>query len=123
MKARFLYESRGQYWFDEFGNSKNRFSLGAEEIGDSARFLKSNLEVLAIKFSEKVIAIELPIKVDYKVAETPPSLRGNTAQGGTKTVVIETGAKIAAPLFINEGDVVRVNTATGEYAERVEKST
>ncbi|MBI2034101.1 MAG: elongation factor P [Candidatus Liptonbacteria bacterium] len=121
MKSRLLYESRGMYWLDEIGNPKNRFSLTTEEIGDGAQFLKPNLEVQAIKFDDKIINIELPIKVDYKVVEAPPTVRGNTAQGGTKTVVIESGAKISAPLFINEGDIIRVNTQTGEYAERIEK--
>ncbi len=121
MKARFLYESRGQFWFDETGNPKNRFSLVAETIGDETQFLKPNLEVIALKFSDKIINIELPIKVDYKVVEAPPAIRGDTAQGGTKVVVIEGGAKISAPLFINEGDTVKINTQTGEYVERVEK--
>lgn len=121
MKSRFLYESRGECWFNESGNPRNRFSLKAEDLRDTAQFLKANLEVLAIKFEDKVMSVELPIKVDYKVTEAPPAIRGNTAQAGTKIVVIETGAKINAPLFINERDVVRINTQTGEYAERVEK--
>lgn len=122
MKSRFLYESRGIYWFDEIGNPQNRFSFKVEDLGDAIQFLKSNLEVLAIKFDDKIISIELPIKVDYKVVEAPPSVRGDTAQGGTKVVVIESGAKISTPLFINEGDIVRINTQTGEYTERVEKA-
>ncbi len=60
--------------------------------------------------------------MDFKVVEAPPAVRGNTAQGGNKTVKIETGAEILVPLFINEGDIIRINTQTGEYAERVEKS-
>jgi len=122
MNAKFIYESKGEYWFNEVGKPQNRFSLGREEIGDEADFLKSNLEVQAVIFNEKIISIELPIKVDYKVTEAPPAVKGNTAQGGTKTVVIETGAKITTPLFINEGDVIRINTSTGEYAERMEKA-
>ncbi len=122
MKARFLYENRGVYWFDEIGNPQNRFSLREEEIGEQAVFLKSNLEIIALKFDGEIISIELPVKVDYKVIESPPAVRGNTAQGGAKTAVIESGAKISVPLFINEGDIIRVNTQTGEYAERVEKS-
>lgn len=122
MKSRFLYASRGQYWFDEIGNPKNRFSLAEEALDDAAQFLKANLEILAIKFDDKIIAVELPIKADYKVVEAPPAIRGDTAQGGTKMVEIEGGAKVAAPLFINEGDVIRVNTTTGEYVERIEKA-
>jgi elongation factor P len=121
MKSRFLYENRGQYWFDEIGNPKNRFFLKSDEIAESAQFLKANLEVLAIKFNDNIINIELPIKADYKVVEAPPAIRGDTAQGGTKVIVLETGAKISVPLFINEGDTIKINTQTGEYVERIEK--
>jgi elongation factor P len=60
--------------------------------------------------------------MDFKVTEAPPAIKGNTAQGGTKVVTIETGGKVNAPLFIEEGDVIKVNTSTGEYVERVEKA-
>ena len=122
MKSRFIYESRGDFWFDEIGNPKNRFSLKVEEIGEAAKFLKPNLEITALIFAGKVINIELSIKADYKVVEAPPAIKGDTAQGGTKVVVIETGAKISAPLFINEGDIIRINTTTGNYVERIEKA-
>jgi len=120
-KAKFLYSHRGEFWFAEINNPKNRFSLKEEFIGSIKDFLKNNLEVTAIKFDDKIISIELPIKVDYKVIEAPPAIKGNTAQGGTKTVIIETGVKVATPLFINEGDIIRINTSTGQYVERVEK--
>jgi elongation factor P len=118
----FIYQNRGEYWFNEKGNPKNRFQLKVEIMGNAAQFLKPNLEVTAYKFGEKIINVELPIKMDLKVTEAPPAIKGNTAQGGTKLVTLETGAKINAPLFINEGDILRINTTTGEYAERVEKS-
>jgi elongation factor P len=121
MKAQFIYENRGEYWFNEVGNPKNRFALKSEIIGDTAKFLKPNLETSAIKFGEKIINVELPIKIDYKIIEAPPAIRGDTAQGGTKVVILETGAKINAPLFINEGDTIRINTQTATYVERVEK--
>ena len=70
-------------------------------------------------FNDKVIKVEIPIKMDFKVIEAPPSIKGNTAQGGTKVVTIEGGAKVSAPLFINEGEMIRINTETGEYVERV----
>ena len=145
-KVKFLYHHRGEFWFSpleisrpdtaaavpkrqggsltgfsEIGNSKNRFKLGEEIIGRAKEFLKSDLEVIALKFSGEIFNIELPVKVDYKIIEAPPSIKGNTAQGGTKTAVIESGAKVTVPLFVNEGDVIRVNTNTGEYYERVEK--
>lgn len=122
IKSRFLYESRGFYWFDEIDNPQHRFSLEKKEIGEfQTAFLKKDLQITAVSFNQKIIGLELPIKIDFKVVESPPSLRGDTAQGGNKMVVIETGAKVSAPLFINEGDIIRVNTQTGEYVERTEK--
>ena len=123
IKAQFLYESRGVYWFHEVGNPKSRFSFSKEDLGEeTTQFLKPNLDVVAIKFGEKFVNVELPIKVDYEVIEAPPSVKGNTAQGGSKVVVVEGGAKISTPLFIETGDVIRVNTQIGEYVERVEKA-
>ncbi|MBI5147986.1 MAG: elongation factor P [Parcubacteria group bacterium] len=121
-KTRFLYEHRGTFWFVDSDNPKNRFSLPVEILSGKGGFLKQNLDVIAVEFSGNVIAVELPIKIDYKVTEAPPAVRGNTAQGGTKTIVLENGLKVNAPLFINDGDIVRVNTETGEYIERVEKA-
>ena len=117
--AIFIYASRGEYWFHKEGDSKSRFSLGAELMGDRGKFLKPNTKIATFTFKDKVIKIEIPIKMDFKVTEAPPSIRGNTAQGGTKAVVIEGGATVSAPLFVNEGDMIRVNTETGEYVERV----
>jgi elongation factor P len=117
--AMFIYASRGEYWLHEEGNPKNRFSLSSELLGDRGQFLKPNTKVTTMVFNEKVIKVELPVKMDFKVTEAPPSIKGNTAQGGTKVVTIEGGAKISAPLFINEGDMVRINTETGQYVERL----
>ncbi|MEK7568786.1 MAG: elongation factor P, partial [Patescibacteria group bacterium] len=86
-------------------------------------FLKANTIVTAMVFDEKIIGVRLPIKVDLLVKEAPPAVRGNTVQGGTKEVTLETGATIYTPMFINEGDLIRVNTETGEYADRVEKGS
>ncbi|MDI6733910.1 MAG: elongation factor P [Patescibacteria group bacterium] len=118
----FIYHSKGQYWFHKKDNSKNRFFLTDEIVGDAGQFLKQNTEVKSFRFNDKIINIELPIKMDLKVIEAPPAIRGDTAQGGTKSVILETGSKINVPLFINEGDVVRINTFTKEYVERVEKA-
>jgi elongation factor P len=117
--AMFIYASRGEYWFHEDGNPKARFSLTSDLLGDAGQFLKPNTKVATMVFNEKVIKVDLPIKMEFKVTEAPPSIKGNTAQGGTKVVTLEGGAKINAPLFINEGDMIRVNTQTGEYVERV----
>lgn len=121
MQVRFLYENRGQYWFDEVGNLKNRFFLTAEQLGVTAQFLKNNVETTALMWNEKLIRIQLPIKMDFAITECPPAIKGDTASGGSKQVTIETGAKVNVPFFIGEGDIIRVNTETGEYVERVQK--
>ena len=72
-------------------------------------------------FEDKIIDVKLPIKVELKVTEAPPSIKGNTAQGGNKQVTLETGANVNVPLFINEGDIITINTETGEYTDRVSK--
>ncbi len=121
--AKFLYAHRDQYWFCRTNDPSKRFSFAPDQLPEEAiKFLKPNLETEAVQFEDKIISINLPIKADYKVIEAPPGIKGDTAQGGTKTVTIETGAKIQAPLFVNQDDIIRINTQTGDYVERVEKA-
>ena len=120
-KVKFLYSHRSQYWFANENDPSKRFELCEDILGDSVKFLKPNTILEAIRFEDKIITIELPVKMDFKVTEAPPAVRGDTAQGGVKQVKIETGATINVPLFINQGDTIRINTETGEYTERVEK--
>ncbi|MCX6812957.1 MAG: elongation factor P [Candidatus Azambacteria bacterium] len=120
-KVKFLYSHRDKFVFCEIQNSSARFELPVEIIGEKAKFFKPNSEIEVVSFKGKTINVRLPIKMDFKVIEAPPAIRGNTAQGGTKTVTIETGAQIAVPLFINEGDIIKINTQTNEYTERIEK--
>ena len=117
----FLYENKGEFWFCEKSNPKNRFQLKEDILGGQGKFLKPNTEVFAYKFGDKIINIDLPVKMDYKVVEAPPSYKGDTATGGSKTIKLENGLQIQVPMFINEGDSIRVNTSTGEYVERTEK--
>ncbi len=117
----FIYQNKGEYWFHELNNPKNRFCLTENTVGETGKFLKPNTEVKSFKFGEKIINIELPIKLDLKVIEAPPAIKGDTAQGGTKTITLETGAKVNVPFFIQEGDIVKINTTTGDYVERVSK--
>jgi len=119
--VKYLYSNRGAWWFCSVDNPADRFELSEATIGPQGQFLKPNTAVEALIFDEKIIALKIPIKVDLLVKEAPPAVRGNTAQGGTKQIVLETGATINAPLFVNEGDVVRVNTETSTYVERVDK--
>lgn len=117
--VKFLYSHRDKYVFCELAGPAVRFELPQEIIGEQTKFLKPNTQVEVVIFNEKVINISLPIKMEFKVTEAPPSIRGNTAQGGTKLVKIETGALIAAPLFVEEGDTIEINTQSGEYTGRV----
>ena len=120
-KVKFLYNHREQYWFSYDDDPSKRFQLIQDLIGDTTRFLKSNTILDAIEYNGEIINIELPVKMEFKVLEAPPAIRGDTAQGGVKQVKIETGASINVPLFINQDDIIRINTETGEYTERVEK--
>ncbi len=121
-EVKFLYNHRDQYWFAEPRDPSKRFELGKEILGDSTRFLKPNTILDALLFNDKIINVNLPIKMEFKVVEAPPGIRGDTAQGGMKQVVLDTGATVNTPLFINEGDNIIINTETGEYTERAEKS-
>lgn len=119
--VKYLFNNRGQWWFCSPTNPADRFELSQETIGPQGQYLKPNTVVDALIFDEKIIALKIPIKMELVVKEAPPAVRGNTAQGGTKQIVLETGAVINAPLFVNEGDVVRVNTELNSYVERVDK--
>jgi len=120
-EVKFLYSHRDKFVFCEMNDPSKRFEISEEQIGDMAKYLKPNSSVEVMEFEDKIINIFMPIKMDFKVIEAPPSIKGNTAQGGVKAVKIETGTMINVPLFVESGDIIRVNTQTGEYTERVEK--
>jgi len=117
--AKFIYHRNGEWFFHEAGNPSNRFSIKDDIMGDSGKFLVSNVDVDIRWFDDEPIQVKIPVKVDLKVTEAPPNTRGNTAQGGDKVVTVETGATITVPMFIETGDVIRINTDTGTYSERV----
>lgn len=119
---KYLYTNRGESWFCEERDPSKRFTLQSAVVGSGVSYLKGNTLVEAIIFDERIISVRVPIKVELKVTQSAPAVRGNTAQGAYKEAVLETGATIQVPLFINEGDTVRINTETGEYVERAEKS-
>ena len=112
---------QGEQWFCDEKNPADRFMLSAETIGTGGNFMKPNMLVEALVFDEQIIGIKIPIKMELLVTDAPPAVRGNTSQGGSKLITLETGTTLNAPLFINEGDIVRINTTTGEYVERVDK--
>ncbi len=121
-KAVFIYRAKGEAWFHDEGNPGVRYKIAEDVIGEAGRFLKEKTVVDALVFEDEVIGVTIPIKVELMVKEAAPAVRGNTAQGASKQVVLETGATIMTPLFINEGDVLRINTETGDYVERVNKA-
>lgn len=120
-EVKYLYHNKNEYWFCEKDNPSKRFSLSEDFVGEQGKFMKPNGPIEILSFEDRNIGVKLPIKVELKVTEAPPSIKGNTAQGGTKVVTLETGASLNAPLFVNEGDILRINTETGEYVERVQK--
>ncbi len=122
MQALYLYTNKGESWFAEVGNLKNRFSFPEEVVHDKVQWLSPNSAVEVLTYEEKPMTIKIPIKIDLEVKDAPPAVKGNTVSGGTKLVELSTGTKIDVPLFINTGDIIRINTDTGLYSERVTKS-
>jgi elongation factor P len=117
--AKFIYQNKDKYVFSEIDNASKRFEITQDQIGEKTKFLKPNEGVETIVFNDKIINISLPIKVKLKVTEVTPGVKGDRAQGGTKAVTIETGTKINAPLFVEEGDIIEINTESGEYVRRI----
>ena len=117
--AVFIYERNGEWFFHDTKDKSKRFTVTEEAMGGSGKFLKANTEVETLWFNGALFRVKLPIKVELKVTEAPPDVRGNTAQGGSKIVELETGATMDVPMFVKLGDVIRINTETGEYVERV----
>jgi elongation factor P len=117
-KVKYMYFNKGEYWFCDEKDPSHRFKLDQQVLGDAIKFVKTNSIVDALIFDDKIFGVKLPIKVDLKVTEAADAVRGDTAKGGNKSVKLETGVNITTPMFIKEGDIVRVNTETGEYVER-----
>jgi len=114
----FLYETSGEFHFMDTNNYEQLF-LNAEQLGDSKDYLKENLVIKALFHNKRPIGIEVPMFVELKVVKTEPGVRGDTATGATKSATLESGAVIQVPLFVEEGDVLRIDTRTREYITRV----
>ncbi len=117
----FLYENKGEFWFCEGKDKSKRFKLEAEKIQDKILYIKPNQNIKFLTFNDKFVGIKIPVKAELKVSEAAPAVRGNTVQGGNKKVILETGAEVTVPMFVNEGDVLVINTDSGEYVERLAK--
>ncbi len=122
-ETKFLFTNKGEYWFADPKNPSNRFMLPDKLLGDKIKFLNPNQIVQALVWTndedeEETIGVILPIKTTFVVKEAPPSIKGNTANGGGKVITLENGTNISAPFFVETGDKIVVNTETGEYVER-----
>jgi elongation factor P len=96
----------------------DQVSLSADRVGEGVKYLKPDVEVSVAFFGDEIIGVELPNTMELAVTQTDPGLRGDTATGGNKPATLETGAVVNVPLFVNEGDVIRVDTRSGKYLER-----
>ncbi|HNX28293.1 MAG TPA: elongation factor P [Syntrophomonadaceae bacterium] len=113
----FLYKDSDGYNFMD-NESYDQISISAEALGDGAKWLLENMNIEVLLFQGNIIGIELPNFVEMTVIETEPGVKGDTATGATKLAKLETGAAVQVPLFINEGDRLRIDTRTGQYMER-----
>ena len=118
-KVQFLYgDAASGYTFMDL-QTYDQFELDADTVGDAAKYIMDGQECDAHVFEDNPIGINIPATVELKVAETIPGVKGDTATGGTKPATLESGITVNVPLFIDEGDMVKVNTDSGEYMERV----
>jgi elongation factor P len=118
-KAQFLYSQDEEYFFMD-NATYEQFSFKKDELGDKIYFLLDGMEVNIQRFEDQPINVQVPPKVNLKVVGAEPSTKGDTAQGRvTKPITLETGLVVQAPIFIEVGEMIRVNTETGEYSERV----
>jgi len=116
--SNFLYAQNDKLFFMD-SVTFEQYELPKSALGERGKFLKEGLEVAVMLWQGRAINIEMPIKVEFKIVSTPPGIRGDTVSGGTKPATLDSGATINVPLFINEGEIIRVNTEEGNYVERV----
>lgn len=117
-KVQFLYQSGDHYTFMDVDNYE-QLTLTAEHLGEAKNYLKENITLDILLHENEPVGVNLPIFVELAVTETDPGVRGDTASGGSKPATLETGALVSVPLFLNIGDIIKVDTRTGAYVERV----
>nr|WP_294466624.1 elongation factor P [uncultured Sellimonas sp.] len=114
----YLYSDGDLYYFMD-GETFDQIALNEETIGDALKFVKENEEVKICSYQGEVFAVEPPLFAELAVTATEPGVKGDTATGATKPATVETGATVMVPLFVNEGDILKIDTRTGEYLSRV----
>lgn len=113
----FLYRDSDDLVFMDMDDYEE-MRLPASQVGDAVKFLKDNTTVQLMTWKERLLNLELPQTMEFVITQTDPGLRGDTAQGGSKPATLETGAVVTVPLFVNEGETIRVDTRSGQYIER-----
>lgn len=117
-KMQYLYAAdKDRYFMDTA--TYEQISLDEKQLGDSVQYLKENMEIKVLYHRGAPISIEVPMFVELKIVKTDPGIRGDTATGGSKPATLETGAVVKVPLYLNEGDVIKIDTRTGAFIERV----
>lgn len=116
-EMQYLYEDGGLYYFMD-QETYDQVGLNEDKVGDSLKFVKENEIVKVCSHNGNIFSIEPPISVDLVITETEPGVKGDTATGATKPAIVETGAKVLVPLFVNQGDMITIDTRTGEYSGR-----
>ncbi len=114
----YLYNDGELYHFMDNG-SYEQMPLSLEQLGDAKKFLTENMEVKILLYNGSPLTVELPMFVELKIEKTEPGFKGDTASGGSKPAVLESGATVKVPFHLNEGDIIKVDTRTSEYIERV----
>ena len=115
----YIFNKGDEYMFHTEGNKGDRFPLHKDVVGPQIQYFKEGDVLDAIVFNDNIIGIKYPIKVDLKVTEAMDAVKGNTAQGASKFVTVEGGAKVSVPMFITDKDTIRINVETGEYTDRL----
>ena len=117
-KMQYLYNDGDLYYFMN-NETYDQIAIDNETVGDSLKFVKENEVVKVCSYNGSVFAIEAPLFVELEITETEPGFKGDTAQGATKPAIVETGASVNVPLFVEQGDVIKIDTRTGEYLSRI----
>ena len=117
-EMQYLYKEGADYVMMD-NESYDQLHVTEAQIGDGLKYLKENMNVQVLMHDSKIIGIDIPAHVELEVVDTPPAEKGNTAQGGTKPATLETGAVVNVPFFVSNDDVIRVDTRTNEYLDRV----
>jgi elongation factor P len=117
-QAQYVYASGDLYYFMDL-ETYEQFPIGEDLLGDQVKYLKENLTCDTLSYEGKIIGVELPIFIELEVVETEPGIKGDTASGGSKPAKLQTGLVLQVPLFISEGDTIKVDRRTNTYIERV----